>query len=214
MEITNKEIASYTESFTSEEPEIIRELIKASEDNLEFTNMLSGKQVGLLLKMLVKVSGARRILEVGTFTGYSAIMMADAMPDDGLLITCEMNRMYEDISRPFFGREPYKRKIRQILGNALDIIPRLEGPFDLVFLDADKINYPNYYKMVREKVRPGGLIILDNMLWGGGVIEGEDSEDSKATAIHKTSEMIRDDGGVEQLLLPLRDGLTIVLVND
>lgn len=214
MEITNKEIASYSESFTSEEPEIIRELVKASEENLEFTNMLSGRQVGLLLKMLVKVSGARHILEVGTFTGYSAIMMADAMPDDGLLVTCELNRMYEDISRPFFGREPYKRKIRQILGNALDIIPALEGPFDLVFLDADKVNYPNYYRMVREKVRPGGLIILDNMLWGGGVIEGEDSEDAKATAIHKTSEMIREDGGVEQLLLPLRDGLTIVLVND
>lgn len=209
MEITNKIAAAYTEAFTSGEPEIVRELVKASEEDLEYTDMLSGRQVATLLKMLIRGSGAERILEVGTFTGYSAIMMAHALPDHGVVITCEMNRRYEKISKPFFSREPYNRKIRQMMGNALDIIPELEGTFDLAFLDADKMHYPDYYRAVRPKMKPGSFIVLDNMLWGGDVI---DQKNEKAKAIHRTSELIRDDDGVEQLLLPLRDGVTVVQV--
>lgn len=209
MEITNKQIAAYTESFTTEEPEVIRELIRASDDNLEYIDMLSGRQVGMLLKMLVQISGARRILEVGTFTGYSALMMADGLPDDGKLITCEMNRRYEEISRPFFEREPYNRKIHQMMGNALEIIPTLKGTFDLIFLDADKVHYPEYYTLARSKSRSGSLLVFDNMLWGGDVLT---RKNRKSEAIHRTSEIIRDDNEVEQVMLPLRDGLTIVRV--
>lgn len=207
MEITNKQIADYTESFTSEETEIIRELVDASDAELEYIDMLSGRQVGLLLKMLVQVSGAKRVLEVGTFIGYSAIMMADGLPNDGELITIEMNRKFQEISKPFFERKPYNLKIRQLTGNALNIIPDLEGPFDLIFLDADKINYPKYYRLAKEKSRPGGIIILDNMLWAGDVLEGTNE---KAATIHQTSEIIRDDMEVEQVMIPLRDGLTVV----
>lgn len=209
MEITNKQIADYTESFTSEEPNIIKELVEASDKSLEYIDMLSGRQTGMLLKMLVSISGAKRILEVGTFTGYSAIMMAQALPDGGELITCEMNEHYKRISEPFFSREPYRTKIIQKLGNALEIIPGLEGTFDLIFLDADKVNYPKYYRLAKEKINAGGLIVIDNVLWDGDVLN---RKNRKAEAIHKMNEIIRDDSEVEQLMLPLRDGVTIVRV--
>ncbi|WP_069132695.1 O-methyltransferase [Rhodohalobacter halophilus] len=209
MEITNKQIADYTESFTTEEPDIIKELVKASDEDLEYIDMLSGRQTGMLLKLLVAISGARRILEVGTFTGYSAMMMADALPDDGELITCEMNERYRKISEPFFEREPYCSKIRQKMGNALEIIPKLDGTFDLIFLDADKVNYPAYYRLAKEKIKPGGLIVVDNVLWGGDVLN---QNNRKAEAIHKMNEIIRDDHEAEQLMLPLRDGVMIVKV--
>jgi len=209
MEITNKQIAEYTESFTSEEPEIIKELVEASNEDLEYIDMLSGRQTGMLLKMLVSISGAKRILEVGTFTGYSAIMMAQELPDGGELITCEMNERYQKISEPFFSREPYRSKITQKMGNALEIISGLDGSFDLIFLDADKVNYPKYYRLAKEKIKTGGLIVVDNVLWGGEVL---DQKNRKAEAIHQMNEIIRDDDEVEQLMLPLRDGVTIVRV--
>ena len=209
MEIINKRVAEYTESFTTEEPEIVQELIRASEEDLEHIDMMSGRQTGMLLKLLVQVSGAERILEVGTFTGYSALMMAGSLPDSGELITIEMNSRYQELSQEFFSREPFNRKIRQIMGNALEVIPGLEGTFDLIYLDADKINYPQYWKMIRNKTVSGSLIVLDNMLWGGEVLN---AKEGKEYSIHKTSELIRDDDGVEQLMLPLRDGVTVVRV--
>lgn len=209
MKLINKSIAEYSESFTTEEPEIVRELVEASKSDLQYIDMLSGRQVGILLNMLVKISGARRILEVGSFTGYSALMMADALPDDGELITCELNERYTEISEHFFSKEPYKRKISQILGDAQVTIPKLTDRFDLIYLDADKVHYPEYYQLIREKVMEGGLIVVDNTLWGGEVL---DPYSDKAKAIHKLNEMIRDDDGVRQVMLPVRDGLTVVRV--
>lgn len=207
MEITNGQIADYTESFTTAEPDIVQELVKVSETDLQYTDMLSGRQVGMLLKMLVFLSGAKRVLEVGTFTGYSALMMAEALPDEGELITCEMNERYRRISEPFFSREPFNKKIRQIMGNALETIPGLNGKFDMIFLDADKINYPEYYRLAKGKIKKGGFIVVDNTLWGGEVL---DPKNEKARAIHFLNEMIRDDEEVEQVMLPLRDGITVV----
>jgi caffeoyl-CoA O-methyltransferase len=211
MKITNKQIADYCESFTSEEPEIVRELVKASEEDLQYFDMLSGRQVATLLKILVKISGAKRVLEVGTFTGYSALMMAIELPEDAELITLEMNERYFRISDSFFSKVPFKKKVSQIIGNALKTMPEIEGPFDLIFLDADKAQYAEYYKLAKQKSRPGGLIVLDNMLWDGEVLNGNDG---KARAIHRTSEIIRDDEDVEQVMLPVKDGLTIVRVKD
>ena len=209
MNITDKHIADYTEAFTTSEPELIQELIRRSDRELDHIDMLSGRQTGMLLKLLVQISGAKQILEIGTFTGYSALMMADGMPDDGKLMTLEMNRRYEAISKDFFSMEPYSSKIKQMMGDALEIIPTLKGPFDLIYLDADKQRYPDYWKLCREKTRSGSLIILDNVLWNGKVL---DPKGRKEQAIHKTSELIRDDDGVEQLMLPVRDGVTIVRV--
>jgi caffeoyl-CoA O-methyltransferase len=211
MNITDKDIADYTEAFTTPEPELVQNLIHESERELEYIDTLSGRQTGMLLKLLVQISGARRILEVGTFTGYSALMMADGMPADGLLITLEMNKRYEAISGKYFAEESYSSKIKQLMGNALEIIPTLDGPFDLVYIDADKQNYPEYWKLAREKTRSGSLIVLDNVLWDGEVLS---PKGRKERAIHQTSELIRDDDGVEQLMLPLRDGVSIVRVRD
>lgn len=209
MNITDKDIAEYAESFTSEEPEIVKKLVQASGKDLEFTDMLSGRQVGMILNMLVKITGTKRVLEAGTFTGYSALMMAEALPDDGELITIEINRRYQRVSKPFFESESYAGKIKQIIGNALEIIPELTGIFGLIYLDADKINYPEYYRLAKQKAGQGTIIVLDNMLWGGSVLS---AKEGKEMAIHKTSEIIRDDDEVEQVMLPLRDGVTIVRV--
>lgn len=203
----NREIVEYTESFTSGESDILKELVKVSEENLEYTDMLSGRQVGRLLKFLVQISGAKRILEVGTFSGYSAISMAEVLPDDGTLITLEMNEKYQKISRPFFEREPFKKKIKQKMGNALEVIPTLSGKFDLIFLDADKISYPTYYEMLKPRLKSGGLFVIDNVLWGGEVLR---PETEKSRAIHRLNKMIRDDKEVDQVMLPLRDGVTVV----
>lgn len=207
MELINREIKEYTEAFTSPESDTLKELVKVSRKELEYTDMLSGRQVGRLLQMLVQVSGAKRVLEVGTFSGYSAISMTEVLPDDGTLITLEMNDKYRKISKPFFEREPYKRKIKQKMGNALEVIPTLSGTFDLIFLDADKISYPTYYEMLKPKLKSGGLFIVDNVLWGGEVIH---PTDEKSRAIHKLNKMIRDDKEVDQVMVPLRDGVTVV----
>jgi len=203
----NREIADYTESFTSKESKTLWELVRISEKELEFTDMLSGRQIGKLLNILVQISGAKRILEIGTFTGYSAIYMADGLPENGTLITLEMNQRYREISKPFFGREPYRSKIKQKMGNALEVIPTLRGQFDLIFLDADKLSYPTYYEILKPKLKTGGLLIIDNVLWGGEVLR-PDNEKSKA--IHKLNKLVRDDKEVEQVMIPVRDGITIV----
>lgn len=207
MELINREIAEYTESFTSQESKTLKELVRVSERELDYTDMLSGPQVGMLLKILVQISGAKRILEIGTFTGYSAIWMADALPEDGTLITLEMNERYRDISKSFFEREPYQKKIKQKMGNALEVIPTLSGRFDLIFLDADKISYPTYYEMLKPKLSPGELFVIDNVLWEGAVLR---PTDEKSRAIHKLNKMIRDDEEVDQVMIPVRDGITIV----
>lgn len=207
MKLINREISKYTESFTSEESKTLKELVRISERELEYTDMLSGPQVGMLLKMLVQISGAKRILEIGTFTGYSAIWMADALPEDGTLITLEMNERYRDISRQFFKKEEYKSKIKQKMGNALEVIPTLSGVFDLIFLDADKISYPTYFEMLKPKLKTGGLFVIDNVLWGGEVLR---PSDEKSRAIHRLSKIIRNDKDVEQVMIPVRDGITIV----
>ncbi|MDR9367399.1 MAG: O-methyltransferase [Balneolaceae bacterium] len=207
MKLINREISEYTESFTSEESKTLKELVQVSERELEYTDMLSGPQVGMLLKMLVQISGAKRILEIGTFTGYSAIWMADALSKDGTLITLEMNERYRDISRQFFEQEEYKTKIKQKMGNALEVIPALSGFFDLIFLDADKISYPTYYEILKPKLKTGGIFVIDNVLWGGEVLR---PSDEKSRAIHKLNKMIRDDNDVDQVMIPVRDGITIV----
>jgi len=200
-------IEQYALEHTTDDSQTVQALIEESEQDLEYTDMLSGKMVGRLLAMLIKLSGARRVLEVGTFTGYSALTMAEAMPKDGQLFTCEYNRRYEDIAREFFGKSEAGSKITLVLGKALDTIPTLEGTFDFVFLDADKINYPKYYKMILPRLQPGGIMAVDNVFWDGDVIA---AKSDKAQAIDQLNKMIAEDDAVEQVMLTVRDGLTIV----
>ncbi|MDX1586424.1 MAG: class I SAM-dependent methyltransferase [Balneolaceae bacterium] len=207
MEIVPLEIERYAEGHTSAESELLAELISFSEANLEYTDMLSGRVVGRLLAMLVKISGARRILEIGTFTGYSAMTMAEALPEGGELVTLEYNERYEEIARSFFAKSDHGDKIRLKMGFAMDTLDELSGPFDFIFLDADKINYPGYYRKIKPMMSSGALMAVDNVLWSGTVI---DPEDEKEMAIDRLNRMIHDDAEVEQVMLTIRDGLTIV----
>lgn len=209
MEFISPEIKEYAEEHTSKESELLQELVKVSSENLEYIDMLSGRVVGRFLAMLVKVSGVKRILEIGTFSGYSALSMAEALPGDGELITCELNERYEDIARSFFDRSDHGHKISLKMGPALETIDKLKGTFDFVFLDADKVNYINYYKKVLPIINSGGLIVIDNVLWSGDVLE---PSDEKSKTIDKLNNIIKEDSRVEQVMLTVRDGLTLVRV--
>src|SRR5207249_5859961 len=162
---------------------------------------------GRFLKMLVRLTGARTVLELGMFTGYSALMMAEALPDDGRLITCEIDPKAEAIARPYFAESPHGHKITIRMGPALDTIKTLSGPLDLVFIDADKINYSNYYEACFPLVKPGGLIVGDNVLWSGKVI---DPEDDDTRAIVAFSKLVQSDPRVENVCLTVRDGMMLV----
>lgn len=202
-----KAIEKYALEHTSEDSVIVRELIKTSERDLDHTGMISGKIVGRLLAMLIKISNARRVLEVGTFTGYSALTMAEALPEDGELVTCEYNERYEEIARYFFNKSIHSSKISLVIGPALETIPNLEGNFDFAFLDADKVNYPNYYKMILPRLNQGAIMVIDNIFWSGEVLN---PKDEKAEAIDRLNKTIAEDESVEQVVLTVRDGLTLV----
>ncbi len=207
MELVNPEIEAYAESKTSEQSQTIKELVRQSDRKLEHVDMLSGKVVGRLLAMLVRISGAKKVLEIGTFTGYSALSMAEALPEDATLITCEYNKRYEDITRTAFLESRHGHKITLKMGPALETIKTLSETFDFVYLDADKINYPKYYKMVIPLLKEEGLMVIDNVLWGGSVLA---PDNEKAEAIDQLNGIIKDDERVEQVMLTVRDGVTIV----
>lgn len=205
--MVSKEIEDYAISHTTEEDPLIQELLEVAYQELEHTDMISGRLVGGLLAFLVEVSGANRILEVGTFVGYSALTMAKAMSEEGVLFSCEYNERYEVIARHFFEKSEYSSKIHLVMGKALETIPTIPGSFDLIFLDADKINYLRYYDLLLPRLNKGSLMVVDNTLWGGEVI---DPQSEKSRVIANLNEIIKEDESVEQLLLPVRDGLTLI----
>lgn len=205
--ITDPAIDLYAEQHTTQEGDDIQKLITSSDNALEYIDMLSGRIVGQLLKLLIKTSNAKRILEIGTFTGYSALMMAEALPDDGEVVTLEMNKKYQDIAQGHFDRFKHGRKIRLIRGNAQNTITALEGDFDIVYLDGDKLRYELYYEHSLRLLKKGGLLIADNVLWDGTVLN---PEDHKAQAIHDFNSKVAEDERVEQVLLPVRDGVNLI----
>ena len=208
--MVSSDIEQYAELQTTDDSPIVQQLIKASDEDLEFIDMLSGKVVGRLLSILIKISGANRVLEVGTFTGYSALTMAEALPEEGELFTCEYNKRYESLARRFFEESKHGSKIKLVMGKALETIPTIPGSFDFIFLDADKNNYPEYYKLLLPRLNEGGMIGIDNVLWGGEAVQ---PASDKAEAIDRMNKLIARDESVEQVLLPVRDGLTIVRKN-
>lgn len=202
-----QDIQQYAMEHTTADSTNIRELIDISDTNLEHIDMLSGRLVGRLLSLLVKLSKARRVLEVGTFTGYSALTMAEALPKEGILYTCEYNRRYESMARRFFKESEHGSKINLVMGKALETIPKISGSFDFIFLDADKINYPEYYELLLPRLNRGGLMVIDNVLWEGEVLN---PQTDKAKAIDKLNKQIASTTIVEQVMLPVRDGVTIL----
>lgn len=207
MKIVNPQINAYIDSHTTPESDLLKQLIRKSEEELTYTDMISGRQVGQLLQMFIRTGKFRRILEIGTFTGYSAITMADVLPADGEVITLEMNERYQSISNPFFNKEPYNRKVKQIMGDARETLTTLEGSFDMVFIDAEKMHYLEYYEKTFPLLKNGGLMLIDNTLWNGGVLNGDTP---KSKAIAEFNNTIRQDDRVDNLLLPVRDGVMVV----
>ncbi len=211
MDIVNPEIQIYAEKYTSDESEILRELRRKTFGERDDKQMLSGFYQGRLLAMFSKMLRPRRVLEIGTYMGYSALCLAEGLADGGKLITLDVEPETNEIARDFWARTDLNDKIESHLGNALEIIPDLDETFDLVFIDADKGNYSNYFDLVFPKMRIGGLIIADNVLWSGDVINAERGEDVResTTALHNYNEKINADERVSNILFAVRDGLMI-----
>ncbi len=204
--LIDERLERYALEHTNAPPELLERLERETRDVMASHQMLTGRTEGQFLRLLVTLLGAKRVLEVGMFTGYSALMMASALPDDGELHTCERDPQVEAISRRYFAESPHGAKIHIHMGPALETVSQLEGPFDFAFVDADKENYTNYYDPVLERLRPGGLIAFDNALWSGEVL---DPQDEAGRAIHRLNERVQADPRVDNVMATIRDGVLI-----
>lgn len=208
IEIKN-ELTEYAEAFTSRESDVLQELREHCYAHYEDSSMLSGFFQGRVLSMLSKMIRPKYVLEIGTYLGYSALCIAEGLAEGGKVITLDILEDTNKVAKSFVERTKYKDSIEFHLGDALDIIPELTYTFDLVFIDADKPNYSNYYDLVFEKIRPGGFIIADNVLWSGRVLDTDQDETTKA--LHQFNQKVLADTRVSNVLLPIRDGLMIVV---
>lgn len=204
MEFTEK-IIDYSEAFTSDESQVLRELREHCYSYYDDKAMLSGFVQGRILSMFSHMIKPRVVLEIGTYLGYSALCFAEGLADDGKVITLDIQEDTNAVARSFVEKSDFADSIEFHLGFATEIIPTLDEAFDLVFIDADKPNYSNYYDLVFDKVRTGGFIIADNVLWSGKVLD--DEKDENTQALHKYNQKILADDRVENILLPIRDGL-------
>lgn len=212
-----REIYEYAESFSTDEYEVLARLSRETHLTQVYPQMLSGHLQGMLLQMFVHMLRPRRILEIGTFTGYSAIAMALAgksgsvCPDDGFILhTVEVNPELETSIRRYFAEAGLEKVIKLHIGNAMEVIPEIPETWDLVFIDADKPNYLNYYSLVLPLVRPGGFILADNVLWDGKVLGDPEKMDKDTRGIVEFNEFVKRDSRVENLLLPVRDGVMVI----
>ena len=207
------QIEEYIEAHTTAPDDVLQELYRHTYLHEMNPRMMSGPVQGKFLQFLCQMLKPQRVLEIGTYTGYAAICIARGLPEGGKLVTIEANREYEDTLRHYFDKAQVGEKIELILGDAKAVIPTLNETFDLVFIDADKVSYPTYYNMVMEKVRPGGFILADNVLWDGKVLNVQTKE-RDTQALIAFNDMVQNDPRVENVLLPIRDGLMMIRVAD
>ena len=207
LTLVDQKIEDYAIAKTEPTEALLKELIAETHEKTEFPQMLIGPIEGRFLKMMVQVTGAKRILEVGMFTGYSALSMAEGLPDDGELLTCELDPEVIEIAKRYFARSPHGQKIKVLEGAGLDSIAKLKGPFDLAFIDADKPNYLNYYEAILPLLKTNGVLLVDNVLWSGKVLNPKDESDH---AIVKLNERVSSDDRVNKVLLPVRDGIFFI----
>ena len=207
MDFLPKEIADYALSYTQSESDLLTKLNRETWAKVMTPRMLSGHLQGRILSMFSKMIAPRNILEIGTYTGYSALCMAEGITKNGKLHTIDSNEEVCKFARRYFEQSKYNENIIQHTGNALEIIPKLDAEFQLVFIDADKENYSNYFELVFSKLSVGGYIIADNVLWSGKVVEKVQNEETKALVAY--SKKVQQDKRVENMLMPIRDGLMI-----
>lgn len=210
MEFISADLQAYVEAHSGEESSVLASLNRDTYTKVMMPRMLSGRLQGRMLSMLSHMIQPKRILEVGTYTGYSAICMAEGLAQDGKLITLDINEELEVMARDYFEKAGLTKKIDYRIGNAMELIPEIDETFDLVFIDADKKNYTNYFNLVFEKVRPGGFIIGDNVLWSGKVVQTENKTDKDTQAILDFNRFVHEDDRVENVLFPVRDGLMVI----
>ena len=214
MELIAPELDDYVCRHSSAEPALLSELNRETHLRVLQPRMLSGHFQGRLLSMLSKMIRPQRILEIGTYTGYSALCLAEGLLEDGELITIDVNEELEQMVRAYIARSEFRAKIDYRIGDAMTLVPGLDESFDLVFIDADKQNYLNYYRLVFDKLRPGGYIFTDNVLWSGKVLDGIKANDKETRAIREYNDFVKNDPKVETILLPIRDGIMITRKKD
>lgn len=210
MDFIDEAIAGYAESHTENEPEVLRELSRETQAKILFPRMLSGHLQGRLLSAISRMLRPKTILEIGTYTGYSAICLAEGLQPDGRLITIDVNDELHEMATRYFKKAGLENKIELRNGDAMKIIPDLEETFDLVFIDADKINYSNYFHLVIDKLKPGGWILADNVLWSGNVLKTNTDKDPETKAIQDFNQLIHQSASLFKILLPVRDGLFLI----
>lgn len=209
MHFLSEELENYAAQHTEDEPLLLQELNKRTHLNVLQPRMISGHFQGRFLSLLSKMVQPRTILEIGTYTGYATLCLAEGLHPEGVLHTIDIKEELTDLQREFFDRSGYGNQIVQHLGKAADIIPSLDTTFDLVFIDADKQNYAHYFDLVIEKMNRGGIILSDNVLWSGKVVEEVKPNDKHTQALMAYNQKIKDDPRVETVLLPIRDGITL-----
>lgn len=207
MNFIDDQVADYALNHTSVEPELLQRLRQETYATMSAPEMQVGRVEGQFLQLLAKLLGAKEILEIGMFTGYSSLMLAAALPSDGHLITCELSSEAEVVAKRYFSESPHGHKIDIRMGPALETLKNLSHPIDMVFIDADKRNYCNYYDLCFPLLRPGGLIVADNALWSGRVVEPQDERDQ---AIANFNDKIQADPRVDNVCLTVRDGMMLI----
>ena len=210
MNFPSEEILEYIEKLSPEEPDLLKKLDRETNLNVLMPTMLTGHVQGRFLAFMSRLLRPARILEVGTYTGYSAICFAEGLKEGGVIHTIDINDELEEIALRYFKEAGLQDIIKRIQGDAMEVIPKLEGKYDLIFLDADKENYPNYLPMLKERLSENGLLMIDNTLWSGKVLEPAHSGDRETLGIQKLNKMVADDPDLESFLLPMRDGVTLI----
>lgn len=203
----------YIEDHIDSEGEYLHKLYRATQTKLLYGHMASGHVQGRLLKMLVEMIRPTNIIEIGTFSGYSALCMAEALPEKGVIHTIEIFDELEDFTRYWIENSPWADKVRFHIGDALEIIPQLNVKFDMAFIDGNKRIYPEYYRLIKSYMNPGGYIIADNTLWYGHVLE-DDPQDPQTKGIMEFNDMVAADNSVEKIILPIRDGLSLIKIKE
>ena len=209
MNFLPEKIDDYSVSHSQKEPQILQELTKETWQKVVNPRMLSGAFQGRVLSMISKLIQPKNILEIGTYTGYSAICIAEGLQEHSSIDTIDKNEELADLQNKYFKKSGYRNKITQHVGLALEIIPTIDKKFDLVFIDADKSNYSNYFHLIIDKMNKGGVILSDNVLWSGKVVEKLDPKDLDTKALLEYNILLNADKRIETVLLPVRDGLTI-----
>jgi len=207
--INNEKLDEYLINHSEKEPEILSDLNRETNQKVLQPRMISGAYQGRLLSIISKIINPKKILEIGTFTGYSTLCLAEGLDKNGQIHTVDINEELFDLQRKYFKKSSFNSNITQHLGNALEIIPKLDHDFDLIFLDADKINYPKYLDILIVRLKKGGVLLSDNVLWDGKVLNEISQKDKSTKAIVEYNKMLNNRTDMDSVILPIRDGITI-----